>query len=271
MIPANVPRPPNASLHVKDHIPRSSSLASVSDGDDKKYTNDKVAINNTISEKHEKRTRNKDRPDRGVWAPLRRPDRSQSNDGMPPSSEVAQMANSQEAISVSHPTVGKPGEEMVIQNTRVGRGNNWHASHESSLGYGERKADISFANRSEDLKFHGSGRADFSSENGDSVLPMNQFYAFASFATYTDECLMTYVGSHRLVGRRGSVRGPKEMDNTLNSEGKSSKRGSTVYSSHEVRYTVIIIMFDQHISPMLIFFPYHVQRQVWVQKSGSAS
>ncbi|RWW04644.1 hypothetical protein BHE74_00009802 [Ensete ventricosum] len=62
----------------------------------------------------------------------------------------------------------------------------------------------------------------------------------------TDEHLITFLGSHRRVGRRGSACGLKEVDNSLSLlEGKSSKRGSTSYSLHE--------------------------RQVWVQKAGSSS
>ncbi|XP_042378953.1 regulator of nonsense transcripts UPF3-like [Zingiber officinale] len=214
-------RPPSASLNSKDHIPCISSLASVSD-DDKKYTDGKAAVDNkhvsVSSEKHERRTRNKDRPDRGVWAPLRRPDRSQSNDRIPP--EVVQLsANSSEGLSVSQQAVGKVREDEVVIQTRNARGSNLLAAHETPLGYGERKPDLSYASRSEDIKIHGGRRVDYSgAENG----------------------------SHRHVGRRGSLRSLKDTDSSLNpSEGKNSKRGSTAYSSYE--------------------------RQVWVQKSGSAS
>ncbi|RWW30321.1 hypothetical protein BHE74_00008456 [Ensete ventricosum] len=187
-----------------------------------RYIDDKFAVNNihgsiSISEKHEKRTRKKDRPDRGVWAPRRRADRSRSGDGGP-SAEVTQMTDALDSISISQQAVGKVGEEdMVVKNVRVGRGNNLHAAYE--IGRVERKADMSSASRSEDMKMYGSGRVDFSSLDN---------------------------GSHRHVGRRVSARGPKETDSSLSlTEGKSFKRGPTVYSSHE--------------------------RQVWVQKSGSAS
>ncbi|RZS08310.1 hypothetical protein BHM03_00039254 [Ensete ventricosum] len=194
---------------MKDYISRSPSLASVTDGDDKKYVDDKVAINNkhgsvSISEKYEKRTRNRDRPDRGVWAPLRRSDRSESNDGVLPYSEAAQATNSLESIPIFQQATGKVGEmDIVVQNACVGHGSNSHTTHETSLGHGERKADLSSANRSEDMKIHG--------------------------------------GSHRHVGRRG--RGSKEMDSSLNlSEGKSSKRASTVYSTHEVNNDEFIFL-----------------------------
>nr|XP_018683456.1 PREDICTED: regulator of nonsense transcripts UPF3-like isoform X2 [Musa acuminata subsp. malaccensis] len=205
-----LPRPPSAISNTKDYISRISSLASVSDGDDKRYIVDKFAVNNiqgsiSISEKHEKRTRKKDRPDRGVWAPRRRADRSRSGDGSP-YAEVTQMTDALESISISQQAVGKVGEEdMVVQNARVGRSNNLHAAYETSLGRVERKADMSSASRSEDMKMYGSGRVDFSSLDN---------------------------GSHRHVGRR--ARGPKETDSSLSlTEGKSFKRGPTVYSSHE--------------------------------------
>ncbi|CAL9045114.1 unnamed protein product, partial [Musa banksii] len=246
-----LPRPPNASSNMKDYISHSSSLASVSDGDDKKYIDDKVAINNkhgsvSISEKYEKRTRNRDRPDRGVWAPLRRSDRSQSNDGVRPYSEAAQATNSLESIPIFQQATGKVGEvDMVVLNACVGHGSNSHTTYETSLGHGERKADLPSANRSEDMKIHGGGRVDFSSmENG----------------------------SHRHVGRRGLARGLKEMDSSLNlSEGKSSKRASTVYSTHEVNNDEFIFLDHYPFTRLYLFVPNNLQRQVWVQKSGSAS
>ncbi|KAG6490627.1 hypothetical protein ZIOFF_051936 [Zingiber officinale] len=206
-------RPPCASLNSKDHMPRISPFVSASD-DDKKYVDDKAAVNNKhgsvlTSEKHERRTRNRDRPDCGVWAPLRRPDRSQSNDGM--LTEASQeSANSLESLSLSQQPFGKVREDEMAIQTRNGRGNNLPAVYETSLGYGERKPDLSYASRSEDIKVHKGGRVDYSgAENG----------------------------SHRHVRRRGSLRSLKDVDYSLNaSEGKNSKRGPTVYNSHEVKY-----------------------------------
>ncbi|KAJ8475906.1 hypothetical protein OPV22_019633 [Ensete ventricosum] len=185
-----LPRPPSAISNTKDYISRISSLASASDGDDKRYIDDKFAVNNihgsiSISEKHEKRTRKKDRPDRGVWAPRRRADRSRSGDGGP-SAEVTQMTDALDSISISQQAVGKVGEEdMVVKNVRVGRGNNLHAAYE--IGRVERKADMSSASRSEDMKMYGSGRVDFSSlDNGShrhvGRLPTRDKYGFRSQA-----------------------------------------------------------------------------------------
>ncbi|XP_074576641.1 regulator of nonsense transcripts UPF3-like [Curcuma longa] len=217
------PRSPSADLNSKDHTQNSSSFASFSDGDDNKYIDDVSVINYkhgsvSISKKHDRGTRNKEIPDHGVWAPLHHSGRSQSNDGIPSFSEDAQgLANSFKSFSFSQWASRKIEEEIAIQNACVGQSNNL-AFYETSLCHGERKTNLSSA-RSEDMKLHGGGRVDHSSlENG----------------------------SHRHVGHRGSEHGPKDVITSLNlSKGKSSKRGSTVYSSHE--------------------------RQVWVQKAGLGS
>lgn len=99
-------------MNSKDHKPHSSSIGSSYDGDDKRHIDDKAAVNSkhgsmSISEKPEKQTRNKDRVDRGVWAPLHRPGRSQSN-GISFSSEDAQQRGSSlESFSLQPQAVGK--------------------------------------------------------------------------------------------------------------------------------------------------------------------
>ena len=47
---------------------------------DDKFTKKDLHNMRNVNEKPEKRTRNKDRPDRGVWAPLRRSDVSHTSD-----------------------------------------------------------------------------------------------------------------------------------------------------------------------------------------------
>ncbi|CAL9120032.1 unnamed protein product [Musa textilis] len=85
--------------------------------------------------------------------------------------------------------------------------NSHAAAYERSIGHGDRKSDMSFASRSEDMKIHRGGRGSLSAVDN---------------------------GHHRHVGRRGLARDLKEVDGSLSvSEGKSSKRGSTGYSYHE--------------------------------------
>lgn len=72
----------------------------------------------------------------------------------------------------------------------------------------------------------------------------------------TDEHLITFLGSHRRVGRRGSARGLKEVDNSLSLlEGKSSKRGSTSYSFHEVKYDKIVFLDHLPFHKIALIFP----------------
>ncbi|OMO66623.1 Regulator of nonsense-mediated decay, UPF3 [Corchorus olitorius] len=68
------------------------------------------------TEKHEKRTRNKDRPDRGVWAPLRRSDASQASE------ERSSPSMPQSAHASSNSTEVTQGEmKGDILNGRGGR------------------------------------------------------------------------------------------------------------------------------------------------------
>lgn len=83
------PRPPHA-LVLKD---------ANGTPDDKVVGND---LHGFPNEKQEKRTRNKDRPDRGVWTPLRRSDGSYASD------ESLLSSASQSTQSVFDSSQGKP-------------------------------------------------------------------------------------------------------------------------------------------------------------------
>ncbi|RRT84145.1 hypothetical protein B296_00010532 [Ensete ventricosum] len=205
------PLPPNASSK-NDYISCSSSIASVSDSDDKRYIDTKVvAINNahgslSINVKHEKQARKTDRHDRGIWA-LRRSDRALPSDRIPSTDGPKMLTDSLGSIYVSQQAADKVEEvDMVVPSACVRNGSNSHAAYELSLVHGERKADVRYISRSEDMKTHRGRRSLSAVEKG----------------------------SHRRVGRRGSACGLKEVDNSLSLlEGKSSKRGSTSYSLHE--------------------------------------
>lgn len=97
------PRPPNMQMFSKD-----------SNG----APEDKVIGNDFLSfsiEKQEKRTRNKDRPDRGVWTPLRRSDGSHASD------ESLSSSSSQPAQSLIDPVEGILGEtKNDLLNARSG-------------------------------------------------------------------------------------------------------------------------------------------------------
>lgn len=164
-------RPANMCSMLKDHIASKSPLISIYDSEGKNSLDDKVAGNNlnvlvSTNEKHDGYTRNKDRPDRAVWASLRHLDGSHADDETLSSSSVpAQRSScSSGSISLSQQVAGvKAGDAGVAC---IGRLNN------SSAGYdipslGERKAHMSSANRTGEVKTHGGGCVSlFSAENG---------------------------------------------------------------------------------------------------------
>ncbi|KAK3230062.1 hypothetical protein Dsin_001943 [Dipteronia sinensis] len=77
------PRSINIQPVLNGHMSKNDSSTFNHDGDTKRAPDDRFVRKDvhglgTVSEKQEKRTRNKDRPDRGVWTPLRRSDVSQA-------------------------------------------------------------------------------------------------------------------------------------------------------------------------------------------------
>ncbi|XP_043720634.1 regulator of nonsense transcripts UPF3-like isoform X1 [Telopea speciosissima] len=241
------PRPMNIRSVLKDHVSSVSQMPCGSDCDTKKALDDKVVRNDvhgfgSASEKQEKRTRNKDRPDRGIWTPLRRSDGSHASDeslSSPSSLPTQLLSDSLDGMNItqnvgvqkigddvedsdsSHKSAFSAGkhrnQDASIHSSRLGRGGN-SSAYDIPGSHGEVKADVTFAGKSE-VKTLGSGRNNFSSvENG----------------------------SHRHAGRRGPGHGGKDVDGSMHlAEAKPSKRGLSGYGSHE--------------------------KQVWVQKSGSGS
>ncbi|XP_010246764.1 PREDICTED: regulator of nonsense transcripts UPF3 isoform X5 [Nelumbo nucifera] len=245
------PRPTTMRSVLKDHLSSISQAASSCDTEMKRIQDDKVAVNDvhgvsSVNEKQEKRARNKDRPDRGVWTPLRRSDISHASDDSSSSSfsgPTQVLSDSLEGMTINQlvaPGAGKLGDDVLdepesgnksffpsgkarsqeasVHNSRVGRGGNVSSAYDSCSH--EVKSEIHHASKGE-VKTIGSGRSNFSSAEN---------------------------GSHRQFSRRGSVHGGKDIDgNSLStSDGKPSKRGNaTGYGSHE--------------------------KQVWVQKLGSGS
>ncbi|XP_024024548.1 regulator of nonsense transcripts UPF3 [Morus notabilis] len=109
---------------------------------DDKFTKKDLHNMSTASEKPEKRTRNKDRPDRGVWAPLRRGDVSHSGEERI-SSSVSQPTHSvSDTVEGSHRNFGRRGtahnvKDEVPQNVSEGksskRGATVHGAHEKQV------------------------------------------------------------------------------------------------------------------------------------------
>ncbi|KAK1323718.1 Regulator of nonsense transcripts UPF3 [Acorus calamus] len=203
------PRPPNLRSLVKDHVSSNSVSASISDSDKRRVADDKALGNDLHDEKQDRRTRNKDRPDRGVWTPLWRSDELHASDeSLSSSCFHPYMSDSLEVMSISQQVPGD--DENVIHNARPGRGGNLSSCSDNSSSYGDSKVDVLTASRSGEIRGVAGGRSSHSSmENG----------------------------SHRHIGRRGSTHGHKDADGPLSlTEGKSLKRGgggATGYGIHE--------------------------------------
>jgi len=161
------PRPPNPRL-LKGHITSIATHSSISDSDGKRYLDDKAAVNNlhgsvSTGDKNEKRMRNRDRPDCGVWAP-RRSDGFHVDDDI--SHSAQQLSHSLEGISVSQRTVGHADgdDDMAFQSSHEGRGSNPMPAYDAPLSQGEMKHDVPSSNRNGESR---SGRANISpAENG---------------------------------------------------------------------------------------------------------
>ncbi|CAN6475576.1 unnamed protein product [Victoria cruziana] len=233
------PRPVRTISKDSAHV----SSASLSEADNRRTLDDKITGSDShvspASDKPERRTRNKDRPDRGVWAPLRRSDVLQTADDSS-SLPGRSSAEAVESTQVAKPMVSnKRGDDGV--ETRDGMGDNQSgitvksrgqgtSNHHGRSGrgvslsadllpsHGEAKADTANTGRGGEAKSQGSGRSSIASAEN---------------------------GSHR-YGRRVSATGSREVDNLSSTvDGKTSKRGSPGYGAHE--------------------------KQIWVQKSGSGS
>ncbi|KAK9167717.1 hypothetical protein Scep_002908 [Stephania cephalantha] len=230
----------------KDHFSSVSLGMCGPSCDMKRIPDDKVVGNvhhatGHINEKKEKRIRNKDRPDRGFWTPLRRSDGLHASDECLPSfsfQSAKLQSNSLEEKTIAQdvassgvdvvedmdssnkPFIGeKHNHDMALNSALTGRGGMLSSTYDTALNHSEMKVDAPNAIRGGQIKSHGNSRINFSSmENG----------------------------SHR-HSRRGPSHGGKDVDSfMIPVEGKPSKRGgATGHGSHE--------------------------KQVWVQKSGSGS
>ncbi|KAK1311447.1 Regulator of nonsense transcripts UPF3 [Acorus calamus] len=203
------PRPPNLRSILKDQFSSISISASTSNSDKRRVMDDKALGNNIHGEKQDRRTRNKDRPDRGVWAPLRCSDGLHvSDESLSSSCSQQDLYDSLEVMSISQQVPGN--DENRIQNARPGHGSNLSSCSDVSSSHGETKVDMPTASWSGEVKGLAGGRSTHSSvENGSQ--------------------------SHRHIGRRGSTHGYKDADVSLSqSEGKSLKKGGAIgYGSHE--------------------------------------
>ncbi|KAH7524883.1 hypothetical protein FEM48_Zijuj06G0166400 [Ziziphus jujuba var. spinosa] len=125
-----LPRPSNTRSGANGHISHSELSTLNSEGDRKRASDDKYTKKDShgmsnVSEKQEKRTRNKDRPDRGVWTPFRRADVSNAGDERT-SSAVSQPSQlPSDTPEGSHRHLSRRGTVHTIKedgNLNVGEG-----------------------------------------------------------------------------------------------------------------------------------------------------
>ncbi|PON34721.1 Nucleotide-binding alpha-beta plait domain containing protein [Parasponia andersonii] len=142
-----LPRPANMRSGLNGHVSHNELSSLNTEGDRKKDSEDKFMKKDmhnvsNISEKQEKRTRNKDRPDRGVWAPLRRADVSHASDERMSSSVSQASQLPSETVEGSHRNLGRRGsahnmKDETPQSTSEGksskRGASVHGSHEKQV------------------------------------------------------------------------------------------------------------------------------------------
>ncbi|XP_020250111.1 regulator of nonsense transcripts UPF3-like isoform X1 [Asparagus officinalis] len=141
------PRPPNR-LGQKDHI-SIAAQSSIPYNDGKGSTDDKVVVNNlngsSIGDKNEKRMRNKDRPDRGVWTPHR-----------------ADGVNTNGSVYLSAPQLSESSDGIYMSHEECGT--NSRAAYDAPLSHEEIRSDLPNLNRNAESR---SGRVNISPvENG---------------------------------------------------------------------------------------------------------
>ncbi|KAL3620807.1 hypothetical protein CASFOL_035719 [Castilleja foliolosa] len=101
--------------------PRLPSLQSFQNDTNAAPEDNKVVPNNFPTAKQERRTRIKERPDRGVWTPLRRSDGSHASDGslsLSSASQTSQLVDSAEGtnIETKHDTLVTRGGHYSVDN-----------------------------------------------------------------------------------------------------------------------------------------------------------
>ncbi|KAB1210896.1 Regulator of nonsense transcripts UPF3 [Morella rubra] len=244
------PRPINARLGSNGLASKSEPNSFGSEGEpkeDKFYKKDLQGLVN-VSEKQEKRTRNRDRPDRGVWTPLRRSEVSRASDDRLSSSSLSHpiqaVSDSIEGTTIIVHDLSVPlMSQFDIWNHGSKQISNLRGMmvHESAFrirSYREYQTDflpLGFPASNEEMKDARRG-----SRNAEVTAP-----AIGRNSSAEN-------GSHRPVGRRGAVPIMKD-DGSLNmNEGKSSRRGGVSgHGAHEFSFSLVFT--EASVGPETIF------------------
>lgn len=137
-----LPRSSNARSGLNGHVSHNDPEGDRRKDPDDKFTKKDLHNMSTLSEKPEKRTRNKDRPDRGVWAPLRRGDVPHSSEERISSLIFQSPQSLTETVEGSHRNFGRRGtahntKDEGPQNVSEGksskRGASVHGANEKQV------------------------------------------------------------------------------------------------------------------------------------------
>lgn len=210
--------------------------------DEKLATIDLHAVAN-IAEKHDRRMRNKDRPDRPVWTPRRRSDGAFGADESQPyiSSDCTQLSS-----DVVVPIRSEVNVEGVSQ---------FH--HGPTLGLTDFSIEDNLSVDNFSPNPSGAlGKSRLVESTGAQIVRSNRMNSNTNFVPCLEqssiqgeqksEMLMTSRtgenGNHRQIMRRPLPLGLKELDSSLNApESKSSKRGgASGYGNHEKQVWVAV-------------------------------
>lgn len=209
------PRPPIAHPISRDSA-SISSFSSFPDDDSKRYINDKVALNVTYSVssrgKHDKRTRNKGKPDLGVCFPSSHSDGSYYSEEIPSSCFLSAKISTDSLGSIQATEVKVGNENMAYPYSCLGDGCNAMTPNDMQLSHRDIEHDTPRFSGSAEIRSLGGGRIRLS--------PVEN-------------------GSLRHVGGRGPAPNCKEVDSSFNlGEERFSRRGPIVHGSHERRVWV---------------------------------
>ncbi|KAE8022320.1 hypothetical protein FH972_008128 [Carpinus fangiana] len=139
-------RPVNARLGSNGAASKNEPNSFGSEGDPKQTPDDKFTKKDlqglgNVSEKQEKRTRNRDRPDRAVWAPLRRSDVSHAIDEHLPSSVSPSTQSLSDLAEASHGEMkDSPHGSRTAEVTTPASGRNSSVENGSHRHVGRRGA-----------------------------------------------------------------------------------------------------------------------------------
>jgi len=221
------PKHPSLRSGLKDHGSGLASPSSFGDVNSKNFQDEK---NTHITERQDRRTRNKDRPDRPVWTPRRRSDGSSVSDASQLSSEpliTAKFQSGPEGLS----KLEKIEKSSAFQQ-KVGFA---EGTVEDNFQQGDNVSDTSVSMK---LKSETSNQVELKSE----TVMASGGVDFEAQGNGRTILATAENGNHRQLLRRPSAPATREVDGaSVLGESKPAKRGGVVgYGSQEKQVWVAV-------------------------------